>query len=203
MNRDDTLAKLRAMFGNQLASDMPVGDPTRAQVESLTGHITQLVAYLAILFPNERINALMMQVWDLVGTATIPMAMGPVTTPSAVVLTQTGQQSMVILFPPTWVDDLHADPVMGLGSLIFTGSQAVDYYNDRVLAAPQECSMRARAYEVEMLNVIQTLMPEWEPNSLQVSLMEQYPEGLDSEGIVTYEMRETPHAAPPVPMAEA
>lgn len=179
------------MFGS-VAADLDDKDPMKSAGMAIGDLVTKLVGYLSCSFPNEDINRLMTQVWHLIGSATTPVAIGPVRTPSSVAVGRNGHITMMILVPPNWDELVAGDPTMAIGAMIFCGSQAVDFYNDRLLENPDECSARGRAYEVEALRIFQDTDPAWVPNSYQVGILEKYPDGLKTEGVVLYEPRPTP-----------
>lgn len=89
----------------------------------------------------------------------------------------------MILFPPTWVSQFTKDPVMGLGSVVFAGSQAVDFYNDRVaIDTSPGVEARARAYEAEFLKT----RPKSGLNAYQLEVLSEFPNGLEAEHLYEY-----------------
>lgn len=202
MNRDQKLEKLRSLFG-VVAEDLAEEDPMREVGRVVGQQVTNLVAYLALTFPNEHVNQLMWQVWDLVGSCTTPVAIGPVETPSSAVLKQDDQVQMIILIPPDWLTNGMKDHTMVVGAMVFCGSQAVDHYNDKLLSNPQISADRARAFEVEALRVFRDTDPTWVPNEYQKDILRQFPDGIATEGVVLYDPKPTPHTPPPVLVAES
>jgi hypothetical protein len=196
VTRDENLAALRKMFG-KVADDLDPGDPVRAAGKAVGEYVTSLVGYLAVGFPNEHVNRLMAQVWDLVGSCTTPVAIGAVETPSVALIQQDGQKVLAILVPPKWLENGAKDYTMMVGSMIFCGSQAVDYYNGQLLGQGQVAADRARAYEVEALHVIQAADPSFTPNPYQTAILRCYPQGIRSKGIKLYEEKPTPANPPP------
>ena len=191
MSQEDQLNKLRAMFGTVVA-DLDDVDSRKALGLATGDLVTKVVGYLSCSFPQEDVNRLMTQVWHLIGSATTPVAIGPVRTPSSVLSRQKGRNTMMILVPPNWVELAMTDFTMALGAMIFCGSQAVDFYNNRLLENPDECADRGRAYEAEALRIFQNTDPAWVPNSYQAAMLAKYPDGLKTEGVVLSDPLPTP-----------
>jgi hypothetical protein len=176
-------------------------DPTMVALEE---QLTQWIGYLALDFPSEDVNQIMMQFWDLLNSDTVSVVLGPVRTPSTAFMKK-GEDAvlLVIILPLDWLLLSKADPIMALGALIFCGSQAVDHYNDQLLQGMDSCLARGRAYEVEFLFNVKTIDATWEPNEYQAGIMMKYPLGIRTEGILSYVQKETPAVEPPVFMAIA
>jgi hypothetical protein len=94
--------------------------------------------------------------------------------------------------PDDYIKLFDEDPMHQIGALVFTGSQAVDFWNDRIF--PQgEVIARAHAYEAEYLHtLVRDLADNWKPNDYQKKLMTHYPQGLDTPGVSLYEHKPVP-----------
>lgn len=125
---------------------------------------------------NGRLAALGRALWDVVHHRHVHVGMYEVPTLSFLVAAgDSGQPQGFILAPPRWIDLVTKEPLMGVGSVIFTGSQAVDYYNDRLSSDGSLVQDRAASYEAEFLKGFR----DQSLNAYQKSILKRFPEGFD------------------------
>lgn len=158
-----------------LAPDHP--EYTRArECEAI---FTQGIEFLRSEFPNPVIRRLASVVWETVGQKITPVAWGvDVKALSFVVMGPRSAPQGLIIPPLDWSKKVGQDPIMQLGALVFVGSQAVDYANDRFLSDQKNVRPRAVAYEAEYLNTVRSLSASWEPCDYQSAVLGEFPEGL-------------------------
>lgn len=162
---------------------LPGGEAVAKTVNTMEHYFTSGVGFLARTFPNPRVNGLMQSVWDLVHYKYVQVALGPNVpslTYAVVRVGETGQQAAVFFLPYTWAKMFEEDPYTELGSLIFTGSQAVDYYNDRIQSQEDSSvsNRRGRIYEAEFFLTLQQRGTQLTP--FQQKILADYPTGLGS-----------------------
>lgn len=166
-----------------------VGDTITTMVNMLRSpHIT----------PHRKINALAALEWDLIGNNMTPTALADVPQVHfGASVTNEGKKA-VILCPMDFYERVSEDFVFCAGALVFVGSQARDWYNDklcwfdtdgRLVDGREEVSKRARAYEAEWLLFIQGLNIGYEFNEYQQKVLEYSPEGLDSHPELIYDSK--------------
>ncbi len=140
---------------------------------------TYSVAALKLL-PDAALSELGRHVWDVIHWRHVhTVIVGLVKAPHFLVSGQKdGSQQATILIPETWAKMAAREPVMAFGSVIFTGSQAVDYFNGRLrVESADRIGERAQAYEASML----LRYPAAELNEYQREVLEKYPRGYDSK----------------------
>ena len=136
--------------------DLDPDDPLRQPGLLIERVVTETVHFLRTpeLFCCPKVNDLMGLVWNIIGQDIAPCAVveGVPSVSFTVVSAQHGPQA-VILMPPDWMQQMAADPLMQVGSLVFVGSQARDYYRGKIKSAADSAlvGQRARAYEAEYL----------------------------------------------------
>jgi len=183
---------LRTFLDASLDGGAHVDDPdldmaTRKVAQDTGELITAAISYLATVFANERINQHMTRVWHLVGSNTTPAALHQtVRTVSFLVVGRTADTARgVLLVPPAWSEMCVQDPILQIGALVFCGSQAIDFYNNKIRdeATGRLAERRALAYEAEFLLTVKTTQPGWKPTEYQKKVMAEFPQGLDSPGV--------------------
>lgn len=92
----------------------------------------------------------------------------------------TAFQQAIIQVPSDWLEMFLEDPIYQLGGVLYTGSQAVDYYNGRLTAVPSTSTSLAQAHEAEMLRLALQEFPAYQLDSYQETLLEKFPDGLNS-----------------------
>ena len=149
--------------------------------------VTAGVDYLRSEFPNDHIRYLMSIVWDLIRNKITPFALGPnVPTLSLAIVGRKSDPSFrqpAIFAPINWLDMIEKDHVYQMGALVFIGSQAVDYHNNRLLNDPAVARQRSYVYEAEYCHTVKNLTPSWQPNANQEHMMKEYPAGLKTPAI--------------------
>jgi hypothetical protein len=137
------------------------------------------VDFLRVEFPNPAINRLMGIVSDVVKQRVAPVCSGLKVPTLSFILAgvKTAPQAMIAT-PANWVDMVRKDPLTQLGALVYVGSQAVDYANDRFLGERPNVAPRAKAYEAEYLNTVKGLTPTWEPVTYQADTLSEFPDGI-------------------------
>lgn len=181
----------------QKAEDMPEGDPLRVRGERAAAYFTDGVGLLKTYYPNESIRDLMAMTWDIVGHRIVSTAIGPAV-PSltlAVAGNPVAPHAMIFI-PHNWVAMIDENPTYQLGALVFVGSQAVDFYNSRILRESEAAKKRARAYEAEYLITLRDAGPSRPLNEWQEGLLRDFPVGLRTESVVPLLYRHKPFTPP-------
>lgn len=161
-------------------------DPLKAKGQAMSNIVTVCVNFLRRQFPNSAIRELMGLSWDIIGHNIVSTMLGPaVPTLSFVVFSRSGVLTGVIVPPEDWVSLFAENPAYQLGALVFVGSQAVDFYNDRYIREGRDAVVnRCRAYEAEFIRTYKQVMdPEYALNDYQAKLCEEFPRGLSSEKV--------------------
>jgi hypothetical protein len=172
---------LRAFAAKGLRVDqLPEGDPARSVAERLSDAFTEGTIFLK-LSVNHNIHELGALLWDLVGSLTVPVGIGPdVNSLTLAVVSAHGIPQATIFVPYHWQEMIDADWVCQLGAMVYIGSQARDFYNDRL---DKDVLPRAQAYEAEFLLTVKEKVPSHPFNEWQLEAMKTYPQGLQSENI--------------------
>lgn len=175
---------------------LPDDDPKKRVGQLIGETVTSGVDFLRSVFPNEAVQKLMKLVWDIIGHKITPIALGPqVPSISLAVFGSPALPQAAIFLPHNWLDDVKADPVLQMGALVFVGSQALDFYNQKVGRAPAqgpESVRRARAYEAEYLLTVKKMGPQTKFNDYQKKVLDDFPEGILTPAIrdLLYQSRE-------------
>ena len=177
------------IFGDNLPSqnDLPEGDQYRRLAEELVPKFDACVDYLREKFPNEQINQLMTLFWRLVGNKITPSALTPAVQSVSFWAEVRGTEKIgVVLMPVNWLSKLDKDLYMQLGALVFTASQAKDYYQAFIegpalnIFDSQSTRNRALAYEAEYLLTLIQIDEQFTPNEYQLQVLNTYPRGVAS-----------------------
>jgi|SRR5688572_9798220 len=90
----------------------------------------------------------------------------------------------MIVAPGPWVALMKSQPLVAIGAVIFAGSQAVDFYNDRLIGEPtrERAIQRALAYEAEFLKGF----PDYPLSDYQKGLLKMHPEGITAAHLYDY-----------------
>lgn len=128
---------------------------------------------------NPILSELMSYVWDVFHHRHVLMVMGP-DVPSLSFALAGGKDGLraLVFAPHNWENMVTKDPLMQLGAIISTGSQAADYYNGLITGRIDVAIARDRAesYEAEYLRMIRS-----QPlNEYQLRIRSKYPDGFDS-----------------------
>lgn len=152
----------------------------------LAGSVSLVIDFLRRKFPDLLINGLMSDLWDLFSEKHI-LAIENENVPSmsaTVVMHRSGKLSFPIWVPSRWAVDAMVDPVMACGSLIFCGSQAVDFFNGKLIDQDKrlfpDAVPRSIAFESTFLLHFSRQPHGWEPNRYQKGVIEKFPDGIPS-----------------------
>lgn len=129
-------------------------------------------------FPRPTIQSLGKAIWDIFHHRRVSVAVGPAV--PALSLAAYGNKAnlqALVLAPRNWVEMVMDDPIMQLGGIVFVGSQAVDFYNGRILTEHNVVLERARSYESEFILGMELK----ELNSWQRDTVELYPNGFEAK----------------------
>lgn len=193
---------LGAFFGESVrAEKLPAGDPLRVNGQKMSDAFTNGVAFLLTSFPNNHIQSLMKLVWDVVGHRIAPVALGPQVPSLSLAARLDGDA--IIFMPHNWLEMIAKDPVEQMGALVFVGSQAVDFYNGRLLTSKETAQedhtntiKRARAYEAEYLKTVKGGFPDWKFTPYQQKVLGEYPEGISTPTVASLLYLWKPFVAP-------
>jgi hypothetical protein len=164
--------------------DIPHEDPQYKKLKEMENYVTTGVDYLRSQFPNEVVRKLMARVWDVFNKSIVPCAVGPsVPTVSFAAVGSVANLRGLVLLPHDWLVMIKADPIMQMGALVFTGSQAYDFSRSQFINKTNDVIARARAYEAEYLKTVQQQEPDWRPNEYQRSVLRNYPRGIHTDGM--------------------
>ncbi len=161
------------------AKELDPTHPEYTQAKECEAFFTQGVAFLRSEFPNPVINRLASVIYETVGQKITPVAWGPAVKSLTFVMVGPRSAPQGLIIPPlNWVEMVGQDPIMQMGALVFVGSQAIDYANDRFSNDQKNVLPRASAYEAEYLNTVRSLSSSWEPCAYQTAVLQEFPEGL-------------------------
>ncbi len=161
------------------AKELAPDHPEYTQAKECEALFTRGVDFLRSEFPNPVIRRLASVIWETVGQKVTPVAWGiDVKVLSFVMMGPRSAPQGLIIPPLGWAKMMGQDPIMQLGALVFAGSQAVDYANDRFLNDQKNVRPRAVAYEAEYLNTVRSLSAFWEPCDYQSAVLREFPEGI-------------------------
>lgn len=140
------------------------------EVETL---FTEGVEVLRALFPNERVRGLAQAIWDVFHHRRVVLAMGPEVPTLTFAAFGSAKGLQGIAFAPhNWAEIVREDPLMQLGAVVMVGSQAVDFYNGRLLTDSRATfGQRAMAYEAEYLRTLALDAP----NPYQKKVLTEHP----------------------------
>lgn len=189
MNLDDRYLKVLAAFGASAVNidrlkATPDAAPALELVHRMENYFTMSVDFLRSVFPNPIINERMAAVWDIVHYNIAPVVLGPdlptIHFAALGTVAEPAKGKAMFILPFKWLDMVHEDLLMQLGALVFTGSQAVDFYNEIIRGEEdsRKSNQRGRAYEAEFLLTLQKSGATL--NEYQKKTLEEYPEGLAS-----------------------
>jgi len=182
------------IFGEPMyVEDMPSTDTTLTMAQMRENAIlvgNKFSFYIDLIrrtpFLGERICNLGKLIWGLVGNRIIPAAISD-TPMNTIAFCGEGRRQdggitdgkfAAFIIPPTWLELVAKDPFMQCGAVIFTSSQARDYYNGHMHLS--DTITRAYAFEAEALHRMQNAEESWTPNKYQKAVMQKYPQGIDS-----------------------
>ena len=185
-------------------NELPPGD-LKARGEAVGNMLTIIVHYLRTLGPTEKVRLMANHAWNLIGSKTVSLVLyDEIPTPHVFGLDSDNEESCAIFMPPNWLEQLHSDPVMAVGSIIFVGSQAVDFYNGKLKnrenleEVPEKALARAWSLEADYLLALEA-SPEadkqgWKPNQYQRKVLSRFPLGTQTPGTeeLFYPYRVTP-----------
>lgn len=158
--------------------------------------VTTVVGILRnpLITPNRRINGIASLAWDLIGNNMTPAALAGVPQVHFGAQVSNDRKQGVILVPLDYHERVAQDFIFNAGAMVFVGSQARDWYNDKLaywedgklVDGRQEVMVRARAYESEWLLMIKGLDLGYEFNEYQQKILDEYPEGIESRPDLIY-----------------
>lgn len=103
-----------------------------------------------------------------------------------------GLYEATLWLPEDWYNSFMMDPVYHTGGVLYTGSQAVDYWNSCHLYSPDISTLRAQAYESELLYRVKNETPEYAFSTYQKTLLHHFPRGLCSPSAVALMYQSNP-----------
>jgi hypothetical protein len=182
---DQTLAHILAAFNcdsPKFLKDFPAEDQFAVNASQSEKLFTTAVAVLKVS-SNPIISDLMSYVWDVFHHRHILMVVGP-KVPSitfGATLKSSGEVQGLVFVPPNWPDMVKDQPLMQIGAIIFTGSQVVDFYNDRITSKGVDPLVldRAKSYESEYLLLLHNRGATL--NEYQKEVLTQNPTGFKTE----------------------
>lgn len=139
--------------------------------------LLQVARYLRSI-PNLSISRLMTSFLEVLNSGMISIIERPV---KAAVFTVTSLPQAYVVLPSNLAELLQSDMTTQLGTLVFIGSQAIDYVQERFLTETNSSDTRAKSYEAEFLMCARGNAAFWEPNSYQLDLLQKFPEGVSSQ----------------------
>jgi hypothetical protein len=167
---------LEAQIASYLRAAEASSDGSAAFTE-IESTFNSCVDFLRLKFPNTVINKLMGVVRDVAEQRVAPMCLDlRAPTLSFYVAGLRCAPQAMIATPANWVSLVRHDPITQLGLLVFVGSQAADYMNERF--EQRRVLPRAKAYQAEFLNTVRSLTPSWKPERLQAEVLDEFPDGV-------------------------
>lgn len=153
--------------------------PDYTVAKEVEGLFTGAVDFLRSTFPNQALRRLAGILWDAVEYKVTPLIYG-MSVRTLGFARDTETPRAFIAPPADWNNKVRKDPITQLGAVVFVGSQAVDYVNERYTIDPQNVLVRARANEAEFMNTVKGLSPDWDLSSYYEELLKEFPEGLST-----------------------
>lgn len=140
----------------------------------IEARFTHGVQALRTVVPSERIQALGAYAWEVFHHRHVVLALGPpVASLTFAAMGRPDALQGILLAPHAWIAMTQEDPMMQLGAIVMCSSQAIDFYNSRILSDGREIvTARAISYETEYLRA---LGPALKPNEYQAQAMAKYP----------------------------
>jgi hypothetical protein len=142
---------------------------------------TSGVATLRMMKILPVISDLMANVWDIYHYRHVVLGMGPNVPTLCFAIVEKNKMLQALTFAPyVWPEMIEADSSHELGSIITVGSQAVDFYNNKILSFDDSkvSKERSLSYEAEFIHMLarngHTL------NEYQKGVLSKYPNGFDS-----------------------
>jgi hypothetical protein len=169
------------------AEELPDTDPMKVMGTRIAGHFTGCVEFLRSSFPNENVRKLATLLWDVCGSRSVPLAVGP-KVPSLHFGLMGG--SAVIFAPDNWSDLIKENPILQMGGVVCIGTQAVDWWAGKITTQEeaQTTGRRAQVYEAEYLLAIKKQAPGHKFNDYQKRLLAEYPKGFAGVPDLFYEL---------------
>jgi hypothetical protein len=131
-------------------------------------------------FDHESVRNLAHTLWDIIFKNVVIISPTEKRNLSLEVSCYEGLYEATLRLPEDWYDSFMADPVYHIGGVLYTGSQAVDYWNSRYLYDHEASTLRAQAYESELLYRVKLDTPEYILSTYQQNLVHHFPKGLCS-----------------------
>lgn len=153
--------------------ELPPEDPLRVKSEEVSNiftHGVQLIREMA----DPRLQVLGQHIWDIFHYRHVNLVLGPPVRQLTITVIRRGELiEALVLAPEAWEDQVQKHPFMELGAIICIGSQAVDFYNDRLTSETSEAMRRrGQAYEALYLKILDGQVPL---NSYQQQLLQRPP----------------------------
>jgi len=89
-------------------------------------------------------------------------------------------QQAILWLPVHWLEIFQEDPIYQLGGVLYTGSQAVDFYNGRLTQDPAKSASLAQAHEAELLWLVAREFPGYQFDLYQSYLRHKFSKGLNT-----------------------
>lgn len=173
------------------AEELKPEDPVRVLSDDLGALFTEAVEFLKSTFPNPELRKFGELLWDIVGNRLVPVAIGPnVPSVSFAGYLQGSVMRGLIILPPFWKKMVKEDPIMQLGAVIYSGSKAIDFYNNILDAGTLD--PRAQMFEAEYLRTVKREEPSFQFNAYQKQVLANFPKGLDDEKAAPYRYESKP-----------
>jgi hypothetical protein len=166
--------------------DLPADDPLRAKGERIGGNFTWAVGFLRTNFPNVSIRKLAVLLWDVCGSNTVRLGLGP----DVPTLTFGLMGHDAMLFAPNnWDEMIKAEPLYQMGGVVFCGAQVCDFYSGKITSTEeaQVTARRSRGYEAEYILTLQKINRNVKLNEYQQGLLKDFPQGLKDIADLVYE----------------
>ena len=169
---------------NQLPKDAFYADAKKTETA-----YTAAVEFLRSEFPHDVLRRFGARLWQCVESRQTPVAIyeAVASLHFFALVPEEGPRQAAILAPRGWTDKAKKDPIGQMGGIIWSGSQAIDFCNNKMKGpADPEMMNRAKAYETEFLLRTQELAPEWRPTSdYQEHLLATFPQGIKTPSVAS------------------
>ena len=132
-------------------------------------------------FPHPQTQTMVEALWEIVYHNLVFVSLVPRGEELQLILEalDCGFRQAALTVPEDWIEMFIDDPIFQLGATLYAGSQAVDFYNG-LLEPADESADRGAAHEAELIKLSLYEYPGYELDEYQKTLLEWYPEGLNS-----------------------
>lgn len=156
-----------------------LSNPSAQKASALYPYV---IDYL-MAFDHEAVREMGNVLWELVSKSAVLVSTSPRENLTFIVNSYEGlYQEAAILLPDEWVSLFRDDPIFHIGGVMYTGSQAIDFYNGKLIGQKETATLRGQGYESELLYQTHLEIPDYQFQPYQEMVLTKFPMGLSSLG---------------------